>query len=577
MKKINKFLFVFIFFMMFLYSTVYALSHNFIFDSNDLSFSLNGRSSSIMKSFDNKYNLKLSLNESVKDEEELIELSRKTTYLLLGGFNNKNETAEEYYNRREEYFNNASYDYYPKDKNSNSGYDESNSSYRYVVAATLAIPQLFNSYNELDIIYNSFGDIRITRSKDIVISTVILPDVEMKKENSSNGQLYDVVKTNLINTYYFIEIDGEYRLTYLYGETTDDLNSYFNELEENENSNVMAMSTSYKSKLSGIYNFSKVNDLSEDVVNRIYNDNIKNIVYLKSYYNNQIISSSNGFFICDGIILTTWKFLEDSLKSGQFIVIRDSQGNTFDIDGIITGDINSDIALIKLKEKNGNYIKINSVPKVNIEDAAITLSSKTGVGLIIQKGIIIKDGDFIETSIPLSLSDSGSPLFNSNGNLIGFNSSKSINSSISMAVSSKILLEVQNKFKDVDFNTIKTISFEDLKNNFYYSKYNDEKIVKNIPKLKWNNFKKIGDIESNIKLELVKANYEDNIVSLRYKNNISDYLSSMNQAIMFTSKLVNDGYENILSTSKKSIYKNKKYKVIIRDEGDYLIIVMVKL
>ncbi len=51
----------------------------------------------------------------------------------------------------------------------------------------------------------------------------------------------------------------------------------------------------------------------------------------------------------------------------------------------------------------------------------------------------------------------------------------------------------------------------------------------------------------------------------------------MQLATDFKSKLISDGYEQVVNSSSKSIYKNKKYQVIIMDEFDYLIVVMVKL
>ena len=102
-------------------------------------------------------------------------------------------------------------------------------------------------------------------------------------------------------------------------------------------------------------------------------------------------------------------------------------------------------------------------------------------------------------------------------------------------------------------------------------------IVNSIPKSKWKKFKKIGNIENNIKMELVKASYKDNIVSLRYKNSISNYISSMQLAVSFKEQLINDGYKEILKSSSKCIYENRKYQIVIMEEFDYLIVMMVVL
>ena len=104
-----------------------------------------------------------------------------------------------------------------------------------------------------------------------------------------------------------------------------------------------------------------------------------------------------------------------------------------------------------------------------------------------------------------------------------------------------------------------------------------EKVKKNIPANKWKVYSKIGNIEKNILLKLVKSGYKDGIVSLRYYNKISDYIDNMQMAIGFKEQLIKDGYREELLSSKKCIYKNNKYKVIIMSEFDYLIVVMVKL
>ena len=558
--------------------TVYALSLDFNFDSSKLSFSTNSKQSSIADKFDDKYQLSYSLKgEDAKTEEEIKELTKKTTYLLLGDFNNENESSEDYYKRHKDYQEMAAYNYFPKDKNSSSGYDETNPLYRYVVASELAIPQLFNSFNELGIIYNSYGDIRVTISGDLVISTLTLPDVKMKEEDKDNSMNYKTIKTNLIIYYYFLKIDGTYRLTYLYGETTDNVSKYFNELEDSETKTTMAIATSYDSNLSSIYNFDKLNALSKNDINNIYNSNLKNVVYLRSYYNNKVVSNGNGVFINDGIILTTWSFLEKALINSQYLTIKDNTGTTYNLDGIVTANPETDVAVIKLKEKSGTCIQLGNKNDIKIEDPAITLSSKSGTGLTIQKGIVIANGDYVQTSIPLTETDEGSPLFDSKGNLIGVNTSKSINSNISMAINLDVIKEIQDKFNYIEFESIKTISFEDLKNEYYYTKYNEENVVNSISKSKWNKYKKIGNIEETIKLELVKASYKDDIVSLRYKNNISNYISSMQLSVSFKEQLIKDGYEEKMNSSSKCIYENKNYQIIIMDEFDYLIIVMVKL
>lgn len=557
--------------------SAYALFNNFNFDSTKLTFSSNSKTSNIVNNFDNSYNLSYSITDENEElKEKITELSKKTTSLLLGDIGSSEESNEHYYNRHKEYQELAAYNYFPKDSNSSSGYDESIENYRYVSASELAIPQVFNLFNELDIIYNSYGDIRITISGNLAISMVLLPDVKIKKENVDNPEKYDYKIENLVIYYYFIKIDDEYRLCYLYGEYGEEVEKYFSELENIESKDTKALVSSYESNLSNLYNYDKLNVISNEILNSIYDKNINNLVYITSYYNNKLTNSANGFFINDGIVITTWSFLEKALIDSQYIAIKDSDYNNYEIDGIITVNPDSDIVLIKLKNKLGYSVEIGDSNTLSTEDPAITISSKSGVSYIIQKGIIISTDGYIQTSIPLSDTDEGSILLNREGQVIGINTSKSTNASISIAINSEALKEIKNKFNNTLFESIKAISFEELKEN-YYLKYSDESVINTISTRIWKKYSKIGDIENNIKLELVKASYKDDIVSLRYKNNLKEYITSIQLSTSFREQLISDGYEEVLNSSTKCIYQNKKYQVIIMDEFDYLIVVMMKL
>ena len=558
--------------------SLYALTNGFNFDSKKLTFSANSKKDNIVNSFKKEYNLSTSItSENEETKKTIVELSKKTTSLLLGDINSKDETSEHYFNRHKEYFELAAYKYFPKDPNSKSGYDESIENYRYVSVSELAIPQLFNSFNELGVIYNTYGDIRVTLNGNLAISMVLLPNVKIKEENKENPEQYDLKEENLAIYYYFIKIDDTYRLCYLYGEYGDMVEDYFSELENSETKGTKAISSTYQSNLSTLYNYDKLNAITDDKLNKIYNQNIKNLVYISSYYNTRVVNNANGFFISDGIVVTTWNFLEKALIDAQYISIRDNNSNVYEIDGIITANPETDIVLIKLKNKTNNTIDLASSTNLKTEDPLITISSKSGVSYIIQKGIAISNDGYIQSTIPLSNNDEGSPLLNSDGQVVGMNTSKSTNASISIAINSEILKEAKEKFDKIDFNSIQTIPFEKLKEDYYYLKYNNENVTNTIPKRIWKNYSKIGDIENNIKLELVKASYDDGVVSLRYKNKISDYIGSMQLAATYREQLVKDGYQEVLNSSSKCVYQNKKYQIIIMSEFDYLIVVMVKL
>lgn len=557
---------------------VFALSNKFTIDSSKFSFSKNYKQNSVTNEFNKDYALTYNIssdNEELK--EEITALSKKVTYLLLGQGDMTNESSLEYYERRNKYLELKYAPEIPKDSNSYSGYDETSQEYKDSILSDFAIPQMFSQLDELNITYNSIGAIRVGIVDDYVISMVSLPDATLKQENSEEPMKYDTVKTNLIMYYYFKKLNDEYKLYYLFGEGTDDLSQYFGSIEDNENTKNLVITQNNDTKLREIYDFSKADSLDENKLNQIYNSNSKNILILSAYYNTSLVASANGVLISDGLVVTTWNFLEKALINSQFFAIKDNEGNSYQIDGIVTANPETDLVVIKLKDKVTATTTLGNINNVNIEDAVMTISSKSGVGLSLQTGIITSKDGYIQSAIPLTETDEGSPLYNDAGQLIGINTAKAVNTSVSLAIDVNALEEIKNKIGSKDFDSIKTVSFNELKEKYYYTNYNEEKIVNSISDTKWQTFKKIGDIENNIKLDLVKASYDNNVVSLRYKNGISKYINSMQLASSFKEELINSGYRETLNSSTKCIYVSNDYKVMIMDEFDYLIIVMVKL
>lgn len=557
---------------------IYAVVNNFSFDSSQLSFRSNSKKSSVVDNFNDRYSLKRSIaNENSELEEQIVTLTKKTTFLLLGSFNNVNESSEEYYKRHQEYLALRYAPDIPKDDSSFTGYDEDSQEYLDDLVSGFALPNLFNQFNEHEILYTSYGDIRVAVDDDKVISSITLPDVKMKEENSENPFEYQIINTNLVIYYYFKELDGEYKLYYLFGETTDNLSEYFHGIEVQEDDSTMAIMPSYDSSLKEIYNFEKLEAMSEADFTKIYDENSSNIVIINSYYSNSLVASAHGFFIQDGLVVTTWEFLEKSLINAQYFTVRDSAGNSYEVAGIVTANPDTDIVVIKLKDKVPSKVMLGDSDKLLIEDPVITISSSTGVGLMVRSGIVISTNGYVQSAIPLTSSDGGSPLMDGSGNVVGMNTTKAVNTSISLAVGSDVLREIQDKFQEISFEDIEAISFEKLKEKYYYVSYNEEQIKNTIPAKKWNVYKEIGDVENTITMQLVKASYKDGIVSLRYDNKVTDYISSMQLAVSFKEKLVMDGYRETLASDKKCIYENGTYKVIVMDEFNYLIVVMVRL
>ncbi len=543
---------------------------------NDETFLLDKKEKNTLLNFDSNFEFEEDNNDNNYDlKEEIIELTKKTTYLLLGEANSKNESSENYYKRHQDYLNLRYNPEVPKDENSFIGLDENSQEYKDDLLSGISVPGMFLMLSELDVKYSTYGEIRVTITDDInTIGMITLPNITMKEKNENNPSEYNTIQTDLTMYYYFKKLNNEFKLLYIYGETKDDIKEYI--YNSDEKTGILSRDKDYNSQLKDLYNFSKADDITNDTLSNIYNENNSKIVFLSSTYNTGIVEMANGFFINEGLIITTYNYIEKSLMNAQNILIKDSLDTVYELDGIVTLDYENDIAILKIKNRNQNYIDIPEDIIIQKEDAVITLNSKIGVGLNTSKGIITEIDENIQTSLPVTEEMQGSPVFNSEGKLIGMINSKTINTSISKVTKAEIIKEYYNKLKEKDYDDINAITFNELKEN-YYIKYSEEKEVNNITEKRWKQFNEVENIEDFIDLKLIKGSYKDGIISLRYKNEISDYMDTLMFAEEYKNNLKNKGYiENNISDSK-SLYENENYQIIIMTEFDYLIIIMIKI
>ena len=527
----------------------------------------------ILSSFPNEY--KLSYEIKYDDVgNEIIDLSKKTTYLLLGTKNFKEEKTEDFYRRHNEYLKLRYNPVVPKDPNSVTGLDENSQEYKDDIISGFSVPGMFNQINELDIKYSSFGDIRVFKSNDVIISAVLLPNITMKQEDPDNPLEYMDVRTNLILYYYYKPLNGVYKLYYLVGETKDSIEEYLDSVKNNGKSNQVNIAPQYDSSINNIYNTNKLKNITNEDLNKIYENNRKNLATIISYYNNNYEGGSsfigNGFFINKGLIVTTWDFLLRTLQNGQSLTVL-SNNKSYEVDGIVTVNKKANIALLKLVEETDSYVKLSK--DIKIGDPVISISNNV-VSYSAIKGLLVSNDDYYQSTIPLSLQDEGSPIFNIDGYVIGMSTSMLINSPTSLGVPYEALIEVQEKFNNIDFNSIKVIPFSELKDH-YYVNYGVERENINISDSKWKEINDITKIEENIHMRLIKANYNNGVVSLRYQNNMANYVNTIQMSLSFRNNLVKNGFKEVLASNKKYIYEKDNYQITIMEELDYLVVVIV--
>ena len=233
----------------------------------------------------------------------------------------------------------------------------------------------------------------------------------------------------------------------------------------------------------------------------------------------------------------------------------------------------NDIALIKLTEEAGEPVQFSKT--INSKENVFTITSKNNSSFSVNYGTFLgSSNDVIKSYFSLANSDVGSALYNKEGQVIGFNTSNVINATLAEANSTKYLEEVQDKLINTAFEKIEYVGIDELKDKYYFD-IKEEETINNIPEKKWNEIKKIGQLEENLQLELVKASYEDGLVSLRYKNSVKA-LDSLVLTIDFETALEDEGYECIYTANNKKIYKNGDREVIIKNSLGYLIIVITE-
>lgn len=368
-----------------------TISNAIVFDNSMLTYN-NSKESYIVSSFEEEYQIN---DNDIIEEKEIISLAKKTTFLLLGEPNQNNESSENYYKRHKEYLELRYNPTVPRDNSTSSKLDTDSEEYRDDIISGFSVPGMFVKLEKLNIVYKNYGDIRATKIGDETVACIVkLLDVKMKSEDKVE------IETNLNLYYLFKKLNDEYKLYYLYAETGDEIESYIENREE-KNGNISYISE-YRSNLQDIYDFSQIGYITDNLLNSIYEKNKRSIVYLESLSNYGSVASANGFFINNGLIVTTWSFIEKSLMRGETILIKDLTGEMYNLDGIVTANLSNDIAIIKIKEKNDSYIEVNSNIITQIEDPVFTINSYLGITTEACKGIMLSNETDYQISIPVT-------------------------------------------------------------------------------------------------------------------------------------------------------------------------------
>lgn len=159
---------------------------------------------------------------------------------------------------------------------------------------------------------------------------------------------------------------------------------------------------------------------------------------LRRFFGNQVIipqqqapqektAYGSAFFISkDGYLLTNHHVVEDASK----VTIR--LNDRREIDATVVGsDERTDVALLKVKGSNFPELRTSNVDRLRVGEPVLAIGSPFGFDYSASAGIVSAKmrnmmGEtsvpFIQTDVALNPGNSGGPLFNQNGEVVGVNS-----------------------------------------------------------------------------------------------------------------------------------------------------------
>jgi len=162
--------------------------------------------------------------------------------------------------------------------------------------------------------------------------------------------------------------------------------------------------------------------------------------------------SGSGFFVSNnGVILTN-----NHVVSGyKIITVITNDGEEYE-GRLLGADPQTDLAVVKIDAENTPYLPLGDSNKLRIAESVIAAGSPLGLKSTITKGIVSATGrsnldivpleDFIQTDAAINRGNSGGPLLNANGEVIGINTAIATTGSgsigLNLAVPSNIAKEV---------------------------------------------------------------------------------------------------------------------------------------
>ena len=180
-----------------------------------------------------------------------------------------------------------------------------------------------------------------------------------------------------------------------------------------------------------VCNFSKKDDYvskievpTELTPNDVYEKVAPSMVRIESYdKSGKRYALGSGFFISgDGKIATNFHVI----NSAYSIKAITYAGTSYDVIKVVGYDPDKDVAILKVNAENAPYLTI-AKEEARVGDTVYTIGSPKGlddifaIGIVSNEDVVISGKDCISFTAPISTGNSGGPLLNKDGEVLGIN------------------------------------------------------------------------------------------------------------------------------------------------------------
>ena len=353
--------------------------------------------------------------------------------------------------------------------------------------------------------------------------------------------------------------------------------AFYSDYDAEQGEKVNAKESSETDSLIGKLSYNEVKEHEytpeeQSQIQNIYSNFKTSIVSLAtSNINNAITSNATGFFIREGVIITSWAWFESYLMSNDSLTIADMNNKIYKLDGIISLSTFYDIVVLKLTEAEGTPItKIGYASRGSL---IVALSSPTSIGIATNVGKIMDSEDeILKLNLAVTEGEVGSPLFNLKGELAGIISSTKINSTVSYATNTFAFSSLLSRLKHRDFGEIKSYKINALKTSMYQNTISKLEFSQDYDQNLYNQYMKDFNI---------KTVYQDNIFSIITTNdrliikvafNENNIISKKQYANLYVSKLKEVGYKIIGNNNYQMGLLKENIRINIKYESSYIVI-----